>query len=64
TGYGIGFTHIEFGVREPCVRRVGENLPTIALPIWLTSHAQLRENKSIRTVFDFLAEEISAIADH
>lgn len=62
-GYGIGFTHLEFGVREPSVQRVGENLPTVTLPIWLTSHAQLRESKSIRRVFDFLAEEITSISN-
>jgi hypothetical protein len=31
----------------------------MSFPIWLTSHRELRTNKRIRLVFDFLAEELT-----
>ncbi len=40
------------------VRAAGE-IP--ALPIWLTSHRELKNNQRIRTVFDFLAKELKVL---
>lgn len=62
-GFGIGFAAIAHGNAEPRVRRIGEFLPPISWPIWLTSHSQLKSSKSIRRVFEFLAAEISAISN-
>ncbi|WMW80849.1 LysR family transcriptional regulator [Undibacterium cyanobacteriorum] len=39
---------------------VGQKIPD--LPVWLTSHRELKSNLRIRTVFDFLADEILAFA--
>jgi hypothetical protein len=33
-----------------------------ALPVWLTSHRELKANQRIRTVYDFLAKNLSSIA--
>lgn len=54
-GYGIGFMPVALGVAEPRVRRILPGLPLPVLPMWLTAHAELRTNRRIRRVFDFLA---------
>lgn len=33
--------------------------PLGELPIWLTSHAELRTSRRVRRVFDYLAEELN-----
>ena len=57
-GYGIGFTQVPIATAEPRVRRVLPSLALPALPLWLTAHAELRTNRRIRRVFDFLAERL------
>jgi len=44
---------------EPDVLRVLPGLlPIPALPMWLAVHREIRTNKRIRAVYDFLAEAL------
>ncbi len=57
-GYGIGFMPTLIGAAEPRVRRI---LPPLSLPslqMWLTAHVELKTNRRIRRVFDFLAARL------
>lgn len=58
SGLGIGVTHQELAKTWHGVERV---LPQIALPnldLWIACHADVRYNKRIRLVMDFLAEHL------
>lgn len=55
-GLGICFVMTEVGDAEPAVRRVLPEGPSLPVPIWLTSHRELRTSRRIRVVFDLLAE--------
>ena len=59
-GYGIGFMQAALGDAEPRVRRILPDLPLPTMPMWLTAHAELKANRRIRRVFDFLAEALAA----
>lgn len=55
-GVGVCFVMEEVGDAEPRVERVLDDFPAIPVPIWLTSHRELRTSRRIRLVFDMLAE--------
>jgi len=55
-GAGICFVMEAVGDVEPAVVRVLEDLPAIPVPMWLTSHRELRTSRRIRVVFDAIAE--------
>jgi DNA-binding transcriptional LysR family regulator len=58
-GLGIGFVADYMARSEPDVLRVLPGLlPIPALPMWLAVHRELRTNKRIRAVYDFLAEAL------
>lgn len=57
-GLGIGIAPLDIGSYEPLVERVLPGFKLMSFPIWLTSHRELRTNKRIRLVFDFLADEL------
>ena len=57
-GVGVGAMMNEIGDREPLVEPV---LPEIAFPVgetWLVTHRELRNNRRLRVVFDYLAEAL------
>jgi DNA-binding transcriptional LysR family regulator len=59
-GVGIGFTHVEIANQCPELIRL---LPEIKLPtmeLWITSHSDVRYNKRVRVVTDFLAENLKS----
>jgi DNA-binding transcriptional LysR family regulator len=57
-GLGIGFVS-EYQIRaEPSVVAVLPLLKIAPLPVWLTVHREIRINRRIRAVYDFLAQEI------
>ena len=68
-GAGIGFV-AHYNVRHwPGVRRI---VPTLAIPplsCWLAVHREIRSNRVVRRVYDFLADalpkalDVSAVAD-
>ncbi|MBC3910223.1 LysR family transcriptional regulator [Undibacterium umbellatum] len=55
-GLGVGITMRWLAERSPDLEQilVEQDLPS--LPVWLTTHRELKSSKRIRTVFDFLAE--------
>ncbi|MEM7135650.1 MAG: LysR family transcriptional regulator [Myxococcota bacterium] len=57
-GYGIGFMQVQIGDAEPKVRRVLPKLALPTLPMWLTAHSELKTNRRIRRVYDFLADAL------
>ena len=58
-GLGIGFVADYMARSEPNVIRVLPGLLSIpALPMWLAVHREIRTNKRIRAVYDFLAEAL------
>jgi DNA-binding transcriptional LysR family regulator len=50
---------VELGDAEPDVERVFED-KVFGGDVWLVSHRELRMNLRVRTVFDFLAAELTA----
>ncbi len=61
-GVAIGVMPEEIGDNEPLVERVEiPGFSPITGEIWLVSHNELRTNRRIRLVFDFLVSEISNI---
>jgi DNA-binding transcriptional LysR family regulator len=58
-GLGIGIMSEGIGDGEPLVERFLPNMEPINFPTWLVSHRDLRTSKRVRTVFDFLCEEIT-----
>lgn len=57
-GIGIGMMPVELGDAEPDVERVFED-KVFGGDVWLVSHRELRMNLRVRTVFDYLAAELS-----
>lgn len=58
-GLGICVIIEEIGDAEPAVVRAIEGLPPISVPMWLTSHRELRTSRRVRVVFDLLAEGLA-----
>lgn len=57
-GIGIGPLHIGMAERWPDVFRVLPDLPIPSLELWLACHADVRHNRRIRLLMDFLAESL------
>ena len=60
-GAGVGFGALWLGRAAPGVRRVLPGLKIPPLPMWLTSHQELRTSLKIRRTMDFLKEALSAL---
>jgi DNA-binding transcriptional LysR family regulator len=58
-GFGIGFIHEDIGLQRPEIVRLLPEVPFGELPIWLTSHAELRTSRRVRRVYDFLVDALS-----
>ena len=59
-GVAICGTLEQIGDREPLVERVVvPGLAPITAEVWIVTHKELRTNRRIRTVFDFLVSEFS-----
>jgi DNA-binding transcriptional LysR family regulator len=58
-GAGIGLITENVGESEPLVRRVLPDMAPITVPMWLATHREFNTSKRVRTVFDFLAAELS-----
>ena len=58
-GMGIGGMLEEIGECEPLVERVLPELSFPSVDVWLVAHRELKTNKRVRRVFDFLADELS-----
>jgi DNA-binding transcriptional LysR family regulator len=60
-GVGIGFVADYVAATEPQVVPLLPALKIPPLPIWLTVHREIRSNKRIRAVYDFLAQAIPQV---
>lgn len=59
-GMAITATVEEIGDKEPLVERVNISKdPLITMELWIVTHNELRTNRRIRRVFDFLVSEFS-----
>lgn len=59
-GVGIGVMVQEVGDGEPQVVRVMPGFEIYTGTLWLVAHRELKMNRRIKTVFDFLAAELSS----
>lgn len=59
-GAGIGISQIGIARRTPELKHVLQNDVNVSLEMWLAVHRDLRHNKRIKTVYDYLAKELSA----
>ncbi|MBW0147158.1 LysR family transcriptional regulator [Marinobacter arenosus] len=57
-GLGIGMVPVEIGDAEPGLERAFPDTE-FGGEVWLVSHRELRMNLRVRTVFDFLADELA-----
>ncbi|MCG8441883.1 MAG: LysR family transcriptional regulator [Caulobacterales bacterium] len=58
-GLGIGVMPADLAEREPAVQRVPAPIDPIIVPLWLTTHRELRTSRRIRLVYDLLAAELA-----
>jgi DNA-binding transcriptional LysR family regulator len=57
-GAGIGVTHQGLAQRMPGVERVLASLPLPNLELWIACHSDIRFNKRIRLLLDYLATRL------
>lgn len=57
-GAGIGVMLEEVGAKEPAVRKVLEKLAPIKVDNWIVAHRELKTNRRLRIVFDFLVNAL------
>ena len=50
--------HLSQGVALPGLVRVLPDVPSMQLPVWLTSHGELKTNARVRRTFDVIAEQL------
>ena len=58
-GMGIGAMADEIARDTPGIVRVLDDVPPVRFPIWLVTHRELRTSRSIRVVFDALAQGLA-----
>ncbi|WP_261844398.1 LysR family transcriptional regulator [Aliamphritea ceti] len=58
-GAGIGFIQEKLGKTESRVEKVLPALGAFSSELWLVTHRELRTNRRIRRVFDFLDDELA-----
>ncbi len=58
-GLGIGPCDERIGDADPEVDRVLTDLPPIPFPVWMLVHRDVKHNKRVRYVFDYLTREMS-----
>nr|WP_314857657.1 LysR family transcriptional regulator [uncultured Undibacterium sp.] len=63
SGVGVGIAMRWLAIRESNLIAVLPEQTMPDLPIWLTSHRELKSSKRIRSVFDFLATELKKMAE-
>lgn len=58
-GVGIGVMPEDIGEAEPLVDRALPDLEPLTSELWLVTHRELKTNRRVRMVFDYLASEFS-----
>ncbi len=59
-GLGIGACHNWLAVAVPGLERVLPGIDVVRLPIWLVAHEDLRRSRSMKLLYDALADELAA----
>lgn len=57
-GVAVGVMPEDIGDREPAVVRALPDLPPFPIELWLVAHREVKTSRRVRTVFDFLADEL------
>jgi DNA-binding transcriptional LysR family regulator len=57
-GIGIGIMPIDIGDKEKSVTRVLPKKLVFKREVWLVAHRELRTNRRLKTVFDFLSDNL------
>ncbi len=60
-GMGMGFAPNYLARTNKNLTRLAEQFEIPPLPVWLVTHREIKSNRRIRMVFDFLAEELVAL---
>jgi len=58
-GFGIGVLPVNIGKTQPELCRVASKIVQFEVENWLVTHSELRSNRRIRVVYDFLSTELS-----
>jgi DNA-binding transcriptional LysR family regulator len=58
-GTGIGILPIDIGDSQPNIQRVASQIVQFDVENWLVTHSELRTNRRIQIVYDFLGNELS-----
>lgn len=61
-GHGVSMLPEVLGGKEPGVEKVLGDVPSLEFPVWLVTHRELQTSPRIRTVFDFLANQLGEVA--
>ena len=57
-GVGVGLLPIGMGNREPSLGILSPPIPALDLPLWVLTHADLRETARVRALMDHLIEAV------
>ena len=60
-GAGIGFGPAFLAGNEAQLTRIVKDLQIPSLPVWLVTHREVKTNRRIRKVYDFLADELAKL---
>ncbi|MBL4667304.1 MAG: hypothetical protein JKY04_08000, partial [Sneathiella sp.] len=60
-GAGIGFGALFIAQKSPDLVRLAREMVFPSLPMWLTSHQELKTNPRIRRAMDFLYEKLKSL---
>ena len=61
-GHGVSMLPETLGEEDPSVEKVLAGVPSLEFPIWLVTHRELQTSPRIRTVFDFLVNQLGEVA--
>lgn len=60
-GFGVAAMVDDVALATPGMMRVFDDITPFRFPIWLVSHRELRTSRSIRVVFEALADGLASI---
>jgi DNA-binding transcriptional LysR family regulator len=60
-GMGVGFAPKYLAKTNSDLVQIAQYISIPSLPVWLVTHKQIKTNRRIRMVFDFLAAELAAL---